>query len=80
MIAFCKNCAVTFLGRSGGVWIAYLIDPDSYADWRFYTHGKASQVSRPYITSFALLRRKALTHFILANKTIRNNINNNNQR
>jgi len=28
--------------RGGG--IAYLIDPDSYADWRFYTPGRASQV------------------------------------
>jgi len=24
--------------------IAYLIDPDSYADWSFYTPGRASQV------------------------------------
>jgi len=31
-----------FRGGAGG--IAYLSDPDSYADWSFYTPGRVSQV------------------------------------
>jgi len=34
--------AVTF--RGGG--IAYLYDPDSYADWSLYTPGRATQARR----------------------------------
>jgi len=35
-------CAVTFWWGEGG--IEYLNVPDSYADWSFYTPGRASQV------------------------------------
>jgi len=31
-------------GGSHGGGIGYLNDPDSYADWSFYTPGRASQV------------------------------------
>jgi len=34
-----------FRGGGGGG-IAYLNDPDSYADWSFYTPGRASQVKQ----------------------------------
>jgi len=41
-LLFVPPCVLSPFRGGGG--IAYLIDPDSYADWSFYTPGRASQV------------------------------------